>query len=556
MGFISQFFENGRLLEPAGEANLSRNLDQRLFGSFFTGLLQSLTLFRNDGRVIPFKFLFPFSFVLPFTSSRPPFTSSRAKRSDPENDKAKNGLAHFAQIREHNRNHKTSAPNTKISKIFVGICSNEGNKLQNLADAINLLTKNGFEITDQSIVIETKAITLPDSPSSWDVPYLNMVVAGFTKEIPDDFLKILQNIEISLGRSPDHAKWSPRVIDLDILLWGEDVIDTKSLKVPHPEILNRPFLLHLLAMMDRSLRHPVNNRLFTEMAHKEVDLTSCFSRSFVLYAPKLVGVVNVTPDSFSDGGNYLNPEKALQQIMSLSEDGASIIEIGAQSTRPGAAIISPGEEYQRLKSVLDLLGHLKINDHDHKIKISIDSFSPEVIYKLLENYNNISWINDVTGKLDNELLKFIASRKCKIVTMHSLSVPPSKYNIMDHDLPTLDAILNWMQQTSNNLLDCGFKPSQIILDPGIGFGKSAYQNLDILRQIPKLKELGLELLLGHSRKSYISAFYNNSSANERDQETIAISSELAKSGVDYLRVHNVKDHMRFFVASKILQPSI
>ncbi len=264
-------------------------------------------------------------------------------------------------------------------------------------------------------------------------------------------------------------------------------------------------------------------------------------------SPELVGIVNITPDSFSDGGLYYDADQATKQALRLLSDGASIVELGAQSTRPGSSIQTPKAEYARLKPVLDNLNqYMKVGD----IKVSIDSFWPDVILNVLEHYN-IAWVNDQKGDLDDNTLKAIASSGCSIVIMHSLSIPPHSDNIIPSDIDPIDTINNWAERNINRLLALGFDQSSIIIDPGIGFGKSMYQNIQILRSIETLQNFGCKVLVGHSRKSFISSFSTEPVFN-RDLETIALSSALHNK-VDFLRVHNVRDHMRFFVAQAALQ---
>ncbi|WP_087740671.1 MULTISPECIES: dihydropteroate synthase [unclassified Wolbachia] len=148
-------------------------------------------------------------------------------------------------------------------------------------------------------------------------------------------------------------------------------------------------------------------------------------------------------------------------------------------------------------------------------------------------------------------LKEVASSGCSVVIMHSLSIPPHKDNIIPHDIDPIDIINNWAEESINRLLALGFDESSIIIDPGIGFGKSMYQNIQILRSIETLQNFGCKVLVGHSRKSFISSFSIESPSN-RDLETIAISAIL-QNKVDFLRVHNVRDHMRFFVAQAVLK---
>jgi 2-amino-4-hydroxy-6-hydroxymethyldihydropteridine diphosphokinase / dihydropteroate synthase len=410
--------------------------------------------------------------------------------------------------------------------IYISIGSNLGNRINNLNMAVNLLTQSCLRNSKSSIILETEAILPDNTPPSWNKPFLNMIVAGDTDLSPDALLITMKSIESDMGRLAIYEKWAPRIIDLDILLWDELEINTPQLTIPHPELSTRPFLQHLLALMEL--------QPWTKMP-----LTNSFSKSFVLN-PAIVGVVNVTNDSFSDGGQFNNPDKAIEQIQELASDGASIIEIGAQSTRPGAVIHTPEEEYNKLKPVLDGITTL-INKG--MLKVSIDSFWSSTVKRLLENYQ-ISWINDVKGDFDNRTLKSIAEKGCKLCFMHSLSIPPNQELILSLEHRPISLIKEWGKQSIKRLLNIGFSQENIILDPGIGFGKSSYQNIEILRYVQELRSLDVQIMVGHSRKSYIQAF-STVDAKNRDIETIATSLAL-KDKVDFLRVHNVRNHMRFF----------
>ncbi|QOD38240.1 dihydropteroate synthase [Candidatus Wolbachia massiliensis] len=421
--------------------------------------------------------------------------------------------------------------------IYISVGSNIGNRLFHLQKAVQLLKERYFEGLKSSIILETKAILPNGAPTEWDKPFLNMIVYGNCLASSEELLKGLKQIECDIGRAQVCEKWAPRVIDLDILLWDDLTVDTPYLKIPHPELMNRPFLLHLMAMLDPMAI--VNKTLAP-------NTKDCFLKSFVLL-PKLVGIVNVTSDSFSDGGLYYDADQATKQALQLVSDGASIVEFGAQSTRPGSSIQTPKAEYARLKPILDNLSHyMKVGD----IRVSIDSFWPDVILNVLEHYS-VAWINDVKGDLDDDTLKAIASSGCSIVIMHSLSIPPHKDVIVPSDTDPVDTINHWAEKSVNRLLALGFDENSIIIDPGIGFGKSLYQNIWLLRNIEALQSFGCKVLVGHSRKSFISSFSTELVFN-RDLETIAASSVLHNK-VDFLRVHNVHDHMRFLAAQAVLQ---
>lgn len=415
--------------------------------------------------------------------------------------------------------------------IYISIGSNIGNRLSHLQRATELLKKRYLKDLKSSIILETKAILPNGAPPDWNKPFLNMIVYGSCSSSPEELLKGLKQIECDIGRPQVYEKWAPRVIDLDILLWNDLTLDIPDLKIPHPELVNRPFLLHLMAIVNKTFAFNVQE---------------CFSKSFTL-SPKLMGIVNITPDSFSDGGLYYDANLATKQALQLVSDGASIVDLGAQSTRPGASIKTPEEEYERLKPVLDNLSdYMKTGD----IKVSIDSFWPNVILNVLKHYN-IAWVNDQKGDLSSNTLKEVASSGCSVVIMHSLSIPPHKDNIIPHDIDPIDIINNWAEESINRLLDLGFDENSIIIDPGIGFGKSMYQNIQILRSIETLQNFGCKVLVGHSRKSFISSFSIEPASN-RDLETVATSAIL-QNKVDFLRVHNVRDHMRFFVAQAVLK---
>uniref|UniRef100_A0A1A9VKC8 Pterin-binding domain-containing protein n=1 Tax=Glossina austeni TaxID=7395 RepID=A0A1A9VKC8_GLOAU len=430
--------------------------------------------------------------------------------------------------------------------IYISIGSNIGNRFSHLQRAAQLLKERYFKDLKSSIILETKAILPNGAPPEWDKPFLNMIVYGSCSSSPEELLKGLKQIECDIGRLQVYEKWAPRVIDLDILLWDDLTLDTPYLRIPHPELINRPFLLHLMAMLNPMDNTPIINKTFGTVAYDIPNIQDCFLKSFTL-SPELVGIVNITLDSFSDGGLYYDADQATKQALQLVSDGASIVDLGAQSTRPGSLMQIPEEEYARLKPVLDNLSdYMKAGD----IKVSIDSFWPDVILNVLKHYK-ITWVNDQKEALDNNTLKAIASNGCSIVIMHSLSIPPHRDNIIPGDTDPIDIINNWAEKSISRLLTLGFDQSSIIIDPGIGFGKSLYQNIWLLRNIEALRSFGCKVLVGHSRKSFISSFSTEPVFN-RDLETIALSSALHNK-VDFLRVHNVRDHMRFFVAQAALQ---
>lgn len=415
--------------------------------------------------------------------------------------------------------------------VYIALGSNLGDRFKNLRQAIAHL-KSFLKDVKTSVVIETEALLLPNSPKEWDLPYLNMVIYGQTHLTPIALLEQLKKIELQLGRSQQHSRWSPRTIDLDILLYDNLNIDTHELIIPHAELKNRNFLLHLIALLTPHLKYPGSDYSFEDLSNDKLkNVDEPFYKTFTLY-PQLVGIVNITPDSFSDGNYYYNLEAAVKHCHKLINEGASILDLGAQSTRPGASLITIEEEWNRLCPVLKQLD-LK------KFAISVDTFNDEIIERLLKQFH-ISWINDVSGKLKPSTLQIIASSGCKLCTMHALTIPPIPGQFLKNSFEYLN---NWFEKQLEYLTKIGFDLKNIILDPGIGFGKSSYQTGILINKMEQFRRFGCEILVGHSRKSYLNLL-GKRSANERDIETLA-ASQILKNKIDYLRVHNVSIHQRF-----------
>jgi 2-amino-4-hydroxy-6-hydroxymethyldihydropteridine diphosphokinase/dihydropteroate synthase len=440
-------------------------------------------------------------------------------------------------------------------KVFLSLGTNLGNRLLNLERAVALLEQRSILSSLQcSIVLETKALLPEGADITWNKPYLNMVVCGERAQTsPEDLLSELKAIEVEMGRDLNAKKWAPRVIDLDILLIDGLIHDSlaegflkggeHSLSVPHAQLINRPFLIHLIALLDPFVRHSKTGQTFMEIASSIPEIWNCFTSSLVL-RPCLVGIVNITPDSFSDGGLYLSPDKALSKAQELSKQGAHVVEFGAQSTRPGARLISNDEEYAHLQPVLTRLADTL------ECKVGLDSFSNEVICKVLKLTRQVEWINDVRGDLSTDTLRRIADSGCTIVCMHSMGIPPASKQNINFSLNPIDVLNEWVERTVQGLLSCGFRKESIVVDPGIGFGKSVHQNIFILKHVARLKSFGCKILIGASRKSYIAGF-SRASVPDRDLETLGISKHLVPH-IDYLRVHNIAVHQRYLVSSKAL----
>lgn len=254
--------------------------------------------------------------------------------------------------------------------------------------------------------------------------------------------------------------------------------------------------------------------------------------------PKLMGIVNVTPDSFSDGGNAYDARQALAQIRQLIADGADLIDIGAESTRPNAQAVSAEQEWQRLEPVLS-----HRNQFPADIPWSLDTRHAASAKKALTL--GIDWINDVSAATNEALLQLVASSNANYALMHSLTVPANPSIILDNNNPVPE-LIHFAKEKTAMLETVGISRERIIFDPGIGFGKNAAQSLALLRDIATIKtQIGLPILIGHSRKSFLKGYCDGTAA-DRDPATLAVSLKLAEQGADYLRVHNMAAHRQAF----------
>ena len=249
----------------------------------------------------------------------------------------------------------------------------------------------------------------------------------------------------------------------------------------------------------------------------------------------LVGILNLTPDSFSDGVLANHPLERLKQLIA---EGAKVIDIGAESTRPNATPLTAEEEWERL---VDVLPQAILLCHQHNVKVSLDSYHPENILKALPL--GLDWVNDVNALNNHEIIDALQSYpQASYVLMHSLGVPTNPAVTLPENTDPIEAVMAFFVEKLALLQASGINHHRIILDVGIGFGKTPEQSLQLMRRIGDFHELGCRLLVGHSRKSYLARFTNNAPAGERDGATLAASLALAKQGVHYLRVHEVKLH--------------
>jgi dihydropteroate synthase len=255
---------------------------------------------------------------------------------------------------------------------------------------------------------------------------------------------------------------------------------------------------------------------------------------------KIVGILNVTPDSFSDGGKFDSLETALTHLKKMLEEGADVIDVGAESTRPQATPITATEEWRRLEKILPAVIFEVKNFNKKfgkKIQTSIDSYHFETVKKSHEL--GIDVVNDVGGLADEKIIEFIAAKNITTILMHNLAIQTNPDLIVNQHLNVTEEILNWAQKKISALEKKGVKKSQLIFDVGIGFGKNAQQSIRILKNIDAYRVLGLPLYVGHSKKSFLDALEISGDPAEK---TLKISKFLMEKNVEFLRVHDVASH--------------
>jgi len=260
---------------------------------------------------------------------------------------------------------------------------------------------------------------------------------------------------------------------------------------------------------------------------------------------KIVGILNLTPDSFSDGGKYFDEKKALFYLEEMLISGADIIDIGAESTRPNAQILNAQEEIARLENILPkLIFTIKnFNKIHHKnIQASIDSYHLETI--IFAHKIGVEIINDVSGLIDEKIIDYIAQNNLTAILMHNLAIHSNPELIVNRDLNVVNEIINWAHQKINYLTSKKIQKSQLIFDPGIGFAKNSTQSIRILKNINAFRVLNLPIYVGHSKKSFLDSLNIPSQPNlNRTAKTLILSQYLAQKNVEYLRVHDVKENV-------------
>ena len=465
--------------------------------------------------------------------------------------------------------------------IYLSIGTNMGDRIHNLNLALTGLRK--FMILDKvSAVYETA----PWGPIQDQPSFYNICASGKTHLDPHDFLDRSKALEAEIGRL-DGLRWGPRLIDVDLLFYEDVKLVSERLIIPHKEVAGRAFVLAPLAEIEPDLRHPVLNQtvqaLLNDLPKAEIEtvvklagpkLQAKVQWSPILQRPPnpiiwgertyVMGILNATPDSFSGDGIAADLtatqviDAAVEQAIIFVNAGADILDIGGESTRPSSEPISG--ETERLR-ILDVIREVRGALPD--TVISVDTYRAKTAELALAA--GADWINDIWGfKHDPDIASVATDANCPVVLMHNGRNRPrfekddgagGYYGYFEYENLIKD-ILSEMQQSVDIALKAGVQSSNIIIDPGIGFGKTAPQNLELLNKMGLFKTLGYPILLGTSRKGFIGQYLGGLSAEERVEGTLATNVLGIASGADIVRVHDVQATARAVrMADVILRPN-
>jgi dihydropteroate synthase len=337
---------------------------------------------------------------------------------------------------------------------------------------------------------------------------------------------LLKQEMLALGADSAHAKG---VADLSVERTGVVLLGTPG-QYSHliPKLRRQPFQLKSIAEALEAVLSNFNRtgpRLL-EGLHRSVTLGSSTS---------VMGILNLTPDSFSDGGLFDQPEVAIARGLEIEAEGAQILDVGAESSRPGATPISSEQELERLRAVLPAL-------HDQlKIPLSVDTQKPDVARAALDL--GADMVNDVSGLRDPEMRKVLARTGAPAVIVHMRGTPAT----MQQDLEYADLraeVYGTLARAVATAVEDGIALEQLLIDPGLGFGKSAEQNLDLLHHVSEFRSLGSPVVVGASRKSFLAKAIGGAPMDERLEASLAAAVVAALGGASVVRAHDVAPTVR------------
>ena len=259
-----------------------------------------------------------------------------------------------------------------------------------------------------------------------------------------------------------------------------------------------------------------------------------------------MGVLNITPDSFSDGGNFFDSENAVEHGLRMVAEGAHIVDVGGESTRPGAEAVAAEEELRRVIPVIEQLRRRS------EVIISVDTSKAEVARAAIQAGASI--VNDVTGgRGDEKMMPLIAETKSAFIIMHMQGTPQTM-QIAPQYTNVVSEVFDFFRQQYARAIVYSIDPMAIAFDPGIGFGKTLEHNLELLAQLERLRACDRPIVIGVSRKSFLGKLINSAQISDRLAPAVALTSLLRTRGADVLRVHDVKENVNALkVTEAILQ---
>eukprot|EP00160_Parvularia_atlantis_P021559 Unigene9393_Nuclearia_a/m.28681 Unigene9393_Nuclearia_a/g.28681 ORF Unigene9393_Nuclearia_a/g.28681 Unigene9393_Nuclearia_a/m.28681 type:complete len:763 (-) Unigene9393_Nuclearia_a:31-2319(-) len=429
--------------------------------------------------------------------------------------------------------------------VFLALGSNLGDRAAHINQALERLTRVcDCTVLDTSFLYETPPAYVTDQPM-----FLNAVCKASTARSPRELLVGLKMVERDLGRTPTIPN-GPRVIDLDILFYDDVEVAEDDLIIPHPRLHEREFVLRPLCDIAASLEHPKLQKtvehLWRHLHHRTaiprvlpVGLNKLWhlgSRTYIM------GILNVTPDSFSDGGKFLSLDAAVSHAWQMIEQGASVVDIGGASTKPNVNEVTVEEEIRRVVPVIR-----RLREEGVDVPLSVDTWRAQVAQAAVEA--GATMINDVSGGTrDSAMYATMAAANVPVCLMHmrgdtrTMMLPESK------EYPEDDVVTGVRQELAtrvHNALRAGVRRWHILIDPGLGFAKHPHQSIQLLRSLSQVIAPGQDLegfptLVGPSRKGFIGAVLNKD-ATERTWGTAAACAALVAEGVDVLRVHDVAE---------------
>lgn len=253
--------------------------------------------------------------------------------------------------------------------------------------------------------------------------------------------------------------------------------------------------------------------------------------------PIIMGILNITPDSFSDGGKFFSHDKAIEHALNMIKDGANIIDIGGESTRPFANPISPAEEISRICPVIKVLSEELKTQNNKDVIISIDTRHTKTMESAIKS--GATMINDVNALQDTGAVSLVAEANIPVCLMH-MQKTPNNMQLSPFYGDVISEIMDFLKRRVEICINSGIDKSNIIIDPGIGFGKTLNHNLTIMNNIRKFKELALPVMIGSSNKSFIEKICPDTPCDQRIGGSLASVLWAYMQGINIFRVHDVK----------------